>query len=231
MAIIRFGGGIVDARGSHAGNTFSRNGAGPILRARTAGVQPASALQTLRQVTLRQCTNSWIHDLNATQRQSWRIYAGTHPVTNRLGNTTLLSGQQWYVKLSANLILAGSSLVHVPPVSSVISSPTSFTIYANSGGGGTLTVTPVATAALTGEVAYIFLSPALSPGKQYIGSQLRTFPNQTLGVTSSSLTGTYTTLFGSFPAAAGQVIFGRFAVLNTVNGLMSSFLSSSIAVL
>lgn len=230
MAIIRYGGGIVDARGSHAGNTFSRNGAGPILRARTAGVQPQSNLQTLRQSTLRRCTNSWIHDLNATQRQSWRIYAGTHPVTNRLGNTTLLSGQQWFVKLSANLILAGSSIALVPPVSSSISSPTSFTIYAQASGGGTLTVTPVATAALSGEVAYIFLSPAVSPGKSYIGSKLRVFPNQTLAVTSSNLTGAYTALYGSFPATAGQMIFGRFAVLNTNNGLMSAFLAGSIVV-
>ena len=52
MALVQYGGGIVDARGSIGGNTFSKCAGGHYMRARTKPVNPKSALQQTRRANV-----------------------------------------------------------------------------------------------------------------------------------------------------------------------------------
>ncbi len=98
MALIKFGGGITEMRGSIAGNVFSRNRSGAYARARTKPVNP----NTDRQVVVRACmaflTDRWAATLTAGQRAAWNLYASNVVMSNKLGESINLSGFNHYLR-------------------------------------------------------------------------------------------------------------------------------------
>ena len=111
MASIRFGAGIVDARGSISGQTFSRNAGGAYIRARVTGTNP----NTLRQQQVRQAfaqLSQGFSGLDAKTRDNWND-AARGPLgayTNRLGEPSQYTGQQLYQSLNGIALSFGVSL-------------------------------------------------------------------------------------------------------------------------
>lgn len=98
MALIKFGGGITEMRGSIAGNTFSRNRYGAYVRAKTKPINPNTDLQQLARAAVSAMTTRWSQTLTAGQRAAWNLYGSSVVMTNKLGESINLSGFNHYIR-------------------------------------------------------------------------------------------------------------------------------------
>jgi hypothetical protein len=118
MALIRFGNGVSEIRGSIAGTTFSRNRAGAVARNRIKPINP----NTQQQADVRYLfatIAAQFADLNQAQKDVWTDFAAALTFwRNRLGEPYTPSARQVYQYCTTNLILAASSLNQQFPVPS-----------------------------------------------------------------------------------------------------------------
>lgn len=98
MALVKYGGGIVQMSGSIAGNTHARNRYGNYVRARTKPVNPNSARQQEIRNAITECTDRWGQTLTALQRAAWNLYADNVAMKNKLGEAIHLSGFNHYIR-------------------------------------------------------------------------------------------------------------------------------------
>lgn len=98
MALVKYGGGIIQQSGSIAGNTFARNRYGNYVRARTKPVNPKGPLQVYARTIISLLAEYWYEDLTATQRESWNTYAKAITMKNKLGEAIELSGFNHFVR-------------------------------------------------------------------------------------------------------------------------------------
>lgn len=103
MALIKFGGGIIEMRGSIGGTVFSRNSSGNYARAKTTPINPNTARQQNIRATMALLTSRWSQVLTASQRAAWNLYASSVAVLNRLGETTHISGYNHFIR--SNIII------------------------------------------------------------------------------------------------------------------------------
>lgn len=87
---------FTSASGSIGGTTFSHNRFGMYTRARRMPVNPNTASQQDARNAFASGSAAW-RDLTEAQRDAWDVYAAATPVTNRLGQTVFLTGQQQFV--------------------------------------------------------------------------------------------------------------------------------------
>lgn len=116
MALIKFGGGVVQMTGSIAGNTFARNRYGNYVRARTKPTNPNTGLQNAVRTALSQLTVRWAQTLTADQRTAWNLYGANVVMTNKLGESMNLSGFNHYIRSNSWLALMGLTPVDDGPV-------------------------------------------------------------------------------------------------------------------
>jgi len=126
MALVKYGGGVIQMAGSIAGNTFARNRSGNYVRARTKPINPNSSSsnlardpgennQNIVRATLASLANRWSQVLTSVQRTAWDLYAASVVMTNRLGETIHLSGYNHYIRSNAFLLSRGETLVDAGP--------------------------------------------------------------------------------------------------------------------
>jgi len=88
---------LTQASGSVAGLTYSRGRSGLVLRNRTIPVNTQTARQSAVRNALTTLVIAWIETLTAAQRAAWELYAANVPVTNALGDSRNISGQNWFI--------------------------------------------------------------------------------------------------------------------------------------
>jgi hypothetical protein len=115
MALIKYGGGIIQMSGSLAGNTFARNRYGNYCRARTKPTNPNTALQVAVREAIAYLTNRWSQTLTAAQRTAWNLYASSVAMKNKLGETTYLSGFNHYIRSNVNSIIIDQPAIDAGP--------------------------------------------------------------------------------------------------------------------
>ena len=148
MAIVKYGGGVAEFRGSIGGVTFSRNKAGTISRIRKKPRYKATSEAQRMSVALAYYTGLWHDVLNAGQRTAWRALAAATVWVNRLGDNYSPSGLNLYVRSNCLLHLAEDSRQDTAPGSADEASPV-FTLDYVAGVGirmtniGTLATPPV----------------------------------------------------------------------------------------
>lgn len=98
MALVKYGGGVLQMSGSIGANTFARNRSGNYVRARTSPVNPNTARQVAVRSAIATLTVRWSSTLTAVQRTAWNLYAESVNMLNRLGETILLSGFNHYIR-------------------------------------------------------------------------------------------------------------------------------------
>ncbi len=98
MALVKYGGGIVQMSGSIGGDTFARNRYGNYVRARTKPVNPNTTLQQAVRASMSFLTNRWAQTLDAAQRTAWNLYASNVAMKNKLGETINLTGFNHYIR-------------------------------------------------------------------------------------------------------------------------------------
>lgn len=115
MALVKYGGGIVQMSGSMGGNTFARNRFGNYMRARTVPVNPQSARQVAARNRIAFLAEEWSDTLTAAQRLAWGAYAAAVSWQNRLGESVNLTGFNHYCRSNAAILSCGGSVVAAGP--------------------------------------------------------------------------------------------------------------------
>jgi len=101
MALIKYGGGIVQMSGSIAGNTHARNRFGNYMRARTKPVNPNTARQVTARSRLALLAEDWREVLSDAQRIAWNTYAAGVSWLNGLGEVVHLTGFNMFCRTNA----------------------------------------------------------------------------------------------------------------------------------
>lgn len=110
MALVRYGNGVSELRGSIAGNVFSRGRSGAIVRNRTTPVNPNTQAQADFRYLFAQTAANYT-TLTKQQQQNWDIYAQMLTFwRNRLGEPYTPSGRQVFQYCNMNLVLANTTL-------------------------------------------------------------------------------------------------------------------------
>jgi hypothetical protein len=123
MAIVKYGGGITEFRGSIGGVTFSRNQAGTFGRIRKKPrYQATTPAQTIASA-LSYYTAIWGYLLTVAQRNAWVALAAATPWTNRLGQTYYPTGLNLFVRSNVLLLIAQQARQDTAPASADEASP------------------------------------------------------------------------------------------------------------
>lgn len=116
MALIRYGGGIVQMSGSIAGDTFARNRFGNYSRARTKPVNPKSSRQVAARIAVMFLAEQWRESpMTAAKRTAWETYGAAINWLNKLGETIHLTGYQHFVRSNAAILAVGGTYVQDGP--------------------------------------------------------------------------------------------------------------------
>lgn len=220
MATVLFGNGVADMRGSINGNVFSRNGNGGYVRNRTTPTNPSSQKQVAVRATLAFLSTYW-RSLTNEQRDAWGTSTPNFPYTNRLGQSSVYSGQQLFMKFNQSLFQSGATTVlEVPPT------PQSFPALIATTLTATLTAGVLTAFSIdfngsdgSGDFEFqIFATPGMSAGISNPGSGSYRLLASAQGTEDSplGLHTQYIALFGS--PVAGQKIHVRVEVVALLSG-------------
>lgn len=227
MASLLLGGGVVDARGSIAGNCFSRARSGATLKARIKGTNPISARQSIARVNLNQLVKAWQFQLSDADRLAWAAWASSNPVLNRFGQTVTQAGFNSFCQLNGTLLAVTVPIALTPPASTTLNTMTGLTITCDQGAVPIYQVDLQSTGLTADEGFMLWLSPFVSPGKSFISHQLRLISNLISPAGAYDFEGDYISIFGTLNLPVGQKIFMRASVVNFTNGLRSAPLQSN----
>ncbi len=115
MALVKYGGGIIQMSGSVAGNTYARNRYGNYCRARTKPINPNSTLQQPIRAAMATLTARWSQIVTSVQRTAWNLYGTSVAMKNKLGETVYLTGFSHYLRSNIVLLQSGLTLVDAGP--------------------------------------------------------------------------------------------------------------------
>lgn len=116
MALVKYGGGIVQMSGSMAGTVHARNRYGNYTRARTKPVNPISDLQAKVRAVIASLTTRWSQTLDDTKRKAWILYGNSVVMKNRLGEAVHLTGFNHYIRSNVIREKVGADIVDDGPV-------------------------------------------------------------------------------------------------------------------
>lgn len=105
----------VPQSGSIAGTTHSHNRAGQYTRNRRSPVQPiGSGRRAAVRAAFASASAGW-SGLTNPQREAWNSFADSHPITDSLGQSVVLTGHQMYVRVTSTRANVGIALAVTPP--------------------------------------------------------------------------------------------------------------------
>ncbi|GAI13344.1 unnamed protein product [marine sediment metagenome] len=115
MALVKFGPGIVDARGSVGGVVFSKNSTSHYMRARTIPVNPNTEWQDQIRSAMANLCDQWSQILDAAARTAWELYASRVTVKNKLGEAINISGFNHFLRSNIPRVQAGVAVITAGP--------------------------------------------------------------------------------------------------------------------
>lgn len=121
MALVKYGGGIVQMSGSIAGNVHARNRFGNYTRPRTKPINPNSPRQESIRAILSYLAEYWHTDLDDTERGLWNTYAAAVNWQNRLGETVKLTGFNHFIRTNAAQLSIAEAVI--PDAPTILSLP------------------------------------------------------------------------------------------------------------
>lgn len=231
MALVKYGGGIVQASGSIAGNVHARNRFGNYIRARTKPVNPSSPRQSAARIAITFLAEQWRESpMDDAKRAQWETYADAINWQNALGEVIHLTGFQHFMRSNARLLACGLDIVTDGPT--ILSLPGADTAFAVAFNATTkkITVTFDDTAEWCDEAGgalQIHQGLPQNPTRNFFGGPWR-FADSIDGDVTTPPT-TPTDIDPSFVLVAGQKIWAR-ASLIRADGRCSDFFSASPAV-
>lgn len=223
MALIQYGGGILDARGSIGGQVHSKNRYGSYIRARTTPVNPQSARQNKIRSVIQSLSQAWSNTLTQLQRDAWEVYAAAITRSNKLGAQIKLTGFNMFIRSNAprsqsddGVVVAGPTTLTLPP-----SDPVFACEVDEAGQEISVTFDPLlAWNIIDDGFMYISMSIPKAAGTNFIGGPFR-LAGAIDGDTASPPTSPQV-LSVPFPVAEGQAVVCK-ARISEVDGRLSDF--------
>ena len=174
--------------GSIAGNTYSRNKGGLYVKRAAHPTNPNSELQQAARATLQSISAGWA-SLTDAQRDNWNQYAAANPRINRLGESFLATGHQWYVALNARLADVQLPGVKSAPVRNTVPTLSAATVTSLVD-PDTVAVTWSGAGILPADVLSVWLTPQHSAGSSPNFRQARSWGASEPAMTSpTNITG------------------------------------------
>lgn len=102
---------MTQASGSVGGATFAHNQGGMYVRGRGLPTQPNTAAQQVVKAAFAALATAWRSTASAAQRAAWSVYATNSPITGKLGDPLVLSGQQMFNRCNTPRLQAGLPVV------------------------------------------------------------------------------------------------------------------------
>ena len=208
--------------GSQANTTASHNRAGQYYRSRRKPITPTrNSKQGVIRGMFGAASAAW-QSLEAGLQAAWSAFAASYPVTDSLGQSLVLTGQQYFIGLQTSLMNVGSEMVTtVPDNTSVPALDTPVLTVSNVG------VVTVSVGSITaGDYVIVGLSSVLSAGVSFCKSfsQFAVLENGSL---SAIVTTEYAAQYGT--PVVGRKIFARFKYVNS-SGMIGSPIITSVIV-
>jgi len=116
MALVKYGGGIIQQSGSMGGSTYARNRFGNYVRARTKPVNPKSSRQSAARIIMMYLAEAWRESpMTDAIRANWETYAQSVSWLNKLGEAVTLTGFNMFMRSNAALLGCGGAIVTAAP--------------------------------------------------------------------------------------------------------------------
>jgi hypothetical protein len=207
------------ASGSTGGDTFSRNRYGAYVRRRAIPVASTTTEALAAKARFGNRSSGWA-GITDPQREAWRQYALTNPITDALGQQQALTGHAAYVGINSRLDKAGDSLIADPPVGAGPTPLTSLTLSADIG-AGTFDLTYLATPLAAGVRLWVQAALVDSTGITYVENLYKLVAVSSAAQASPlDIETEVAARFGTIQV--GMVLFVKVATFDGATGLLSS---------
>jgi len=232
MALIRFGGGVVQMSGSIAGDTYARNRFGNYSRSRTKPVNPNSPRQAGARIMVMMLAEQWRESpMTPATREAWETYANAVAWQNRLGEVIHLSGFNHFVRSNAALIAAGGTMVTAAPT--VLGLPPGDELFACAASAATQKISVVFDDAKdwakeTGAFLSIQMGQPQSPSRNFFGGPWR-FSAAIAGVDSTGVSSPQD-IDPAFVLVEGQKVWCRARIIRKDGRASTLFSADPFAV-
>ena len=229
MALVQYGGGILDARGSIGGQVHSRNRYGNYIRARTTPVNPQSQRQNVIRGIIQTLASMWSNTLVAAERAAWEVYADSIVRTNKLGAQVKLTGFNHFIRSNAFILQNGGAVVASGPTTLTLpgADPTFACVVDEAAQLVTVTFdNALAWAIAVGGYLGVYMSEPKAPGVSFIGGPWR-LAGTIAGAVVPPTTGEE--LPCPYVVAEGQVVVCRARIVE-VDGRLSDYFQHASAV-
>lgn len=225
MAVIKFGGGIADARGSLGGTVFSRTRAGAIMRNRTKPVDPTTPAQSTRRNQFANIVSGF-RNLSVAEIESWTTFSQSLSRNNALGDSYIPQPSQIYQESNMNLALVGAAAVTTAPINKPDPPTIGETVVGGTNTAGLLTMLALNPSdPVNADYIIVEATLPMSASRQNVKKYFRQI---FAGAYADPLvlTSAYKATFtggGDVPVEEGQVITFRFRVIYADNGFSSDW--------
>ena len=228
MALIQYGGGVLDARGSIGGQVHSKNRYGNYIRARTTPVNPQSTRQNFVRNIVQYLSQRWSNTLTQLQRDGWEVYAAAITRQNKLGAQIKLTGFNHYIRSNTPYIQAGETVVDAPPTTLTLPAGDPLFACVVDEAAQQISVTFDATAAWNtqdGGLLMVSMSSPKATGNNFIGGPMR-FAAAIVGVDPGGIVSPQV-MAVPFPVAEGQEVVCSARIAELDGRLSDPFRSQS----
>lgn len=106
---------FADISGSVGGSVFSRDKSGLHLVSCKRHLRKRSPLQDRRRRAFQTAKNAWHVTVRAGNAELWKLYAGRHPISGRLGYTVTLTGYQIFMRYNIYRAYNNVDCILLPP--------------------------------------------------------------------------------------------------------------------
>jgi hypothetical protein len=155
---------------------------------------------------------------------AWTAFAHAYPVVDALGQTVVLTGQQYFVGINAQLLACGQPTSTVVPVNTTLNPVMTPTIYADNSGTVICTVASVT----VGDFNKVSCSMPKSPGVSF-NAQFSQFAVLSSTNLLFDISTAYVAQYGV--PATGRKIFANFVEVNSAGMSANDNIISTVSVL
>lgn len=176
MALVQYGGGILDMRGSIGGQVHSRNPSGNYIRARTTPVNPATDRQNDIRVSVQSLAPIWSGTLTQAQRDAWEVYAANIVRKNKLGSAIKIKGFNHFIRSNTIRIQSGdATVIDGPTILTLPPGDPVFTVEVDETNQQlSVTFDPLLAWNIVDDgFMYVFMSIPKATGRNFIGGPFR----------------------------------------------------------
>ena len=194
--------------GSQAGTTASHNRAGQYLRNRRT---PTSPTRTPKQQVARQrfgTASALWQSLTGTLQAAWTSFAANYPVKDSLGQSIVLTGQQFFVGIQSTLLSIAQPTNASVPSNTTLNPVDTPAMYIDDSGNFVVSVASVS----AGDVVRFGASKILSNGKNF-NKTFSAFGLLNNGALVVDISAAFEAQYGL--GLAGRKVFGSFLYVNS----------------